>query len=65
MLMTYGKLGKISHLLVSSPRNDLMEKYIKNGYQGIKRFPKEDFDPPPEYLKITGLDMVVMQRKDM
>ena len=39
-----------------------MEKYIKNGYQGIKRFPKEDFDPPPEYLKITGLDMVVMQR---
>ena len=64
MLMTYGEsFGKISQLMVPSPRNDLIDSYIKRGYEEIKRFPLEDFFPP-EYLQENGHQMILMQKNN-
>ena len=64
MLMTFGEsFGQISQLMVPSPRNDLIDSYIKRGYKEIKRFPLEDFFLP-EYLLETGHQMILMQKNN-
>ena len=60
--MAYGEsLGKINELMVPSPRKDLIDSYVKRGYEEIQRFPLEDFFLP-KYLKENGLQMILMRK---
>ena len=62
MLMTFGEsFGQISQLMVPSPRKDLIDSYVKRGYEEIQRFPLEDFFLP-KYLKENGLQMILMRK---